>query len=178
MWFPTDVGTTGGLATEGGCGPAGLTPKNLRRIKAFAELDDQQLASFMQYMEVLQFKPFTTVVRHGDHGDAMYFILEGELRSRVMVDGRESTLATLTIGDFFGEISLLDHGPRSADVLANQESVLLKISAAAFDKLRLEAPALAAPFLFALSRLIAGRLRNLNKRYQDSIHLSRAGAGN
>jgi CRP-like cAMP-binding protein len=177
MWFPDDTLTVRGTGSGGVCEAAGLQPKNLRRIKAFAELDDKQLESFLQYIEVLPIKQFATVVRQGDHGDAMYFILEGELRARVTVDGRESTLATLTIGDFFGEISLLDHGPRSADVLTNQDSVLLKISAAAFDKLRREAPALAAPFLFTVSRLVAGRLRNLNQRYQDSIHLSRAGAG-
>jgi hypothetical protein len=176
MWFPAEAGTNGEIIAEGGGGRTGLAPKNLRRIKAFAELDDQQLTSFLQYMEVLPFKQFATVVRQGDHGDAMYFILEGELRARVTVDGRESTLATLGIGDFFGEISLLDHGPRSADVLANQDSMLLKISAVGFDKLRREAPALAAPFLYAVSRLVSGRLRNLNKRYQDSIHLARAGA--
>jgi CRP-like cAMP-binding protein len=39
-------------------------------------------------------------------------------------------------GDFFREIALLDHAPRSADVLANQESVLLKISSEAFGRLR------------------------------------------
>jgi CRP-like cAMP-binding protein len=104
----------------------------------------------------------------------MYLVLEGELRVRIMVDGKETLLLTLGPGDFFGEISLFDHGPRSADVLANQQSLLLKISAASFDKLVKEAPDLAAPFLFAMGKTLSARIRSGNKRYHDSIHLARA----
>ena len=73
----------------------------------------------------------------------------------------------------FGEIAIIDEGPRSADVVANVESVLLKISAAALKRLFQEAPALAAPFLLALSKTITGRVRTLTKRYEDSIHFAR-----
>src|SRR4029079_17394884 len=107
---------------------------------------------FVQLMEVISFPQFATVVKVDDHGDAMYLVLEGEVRARNMVDGRETTLATMTVGDFFGEISLLDHGPRSADVVANTPSVLLKISAAGVERLVKECPGAAAPFLLALSR--------------------------
>jgi CRP-like cAMP-binding protein len=96
------------------------------------------------------------------------------LRVRVHIDQKESILATLKQGDFFGEISLLDEGPRSADVIANQDSALLKISTASFYRLVKEAPAMATPFLLALSRSLVGRMRNLSKQYQDSIHLFRS----
>ena len=99
----------------------------------------------------------------------MYLILEGEVRVRVIREGKESILSTLKSGDFFGEISLLDEGPRSADVVANERSTLLKISTTSFAKLRREAPALAEPFLHALSQILVGRLRILNKRYVDSL---------
>ncbi len=91
------------------------------------------------------------------------------MRVRVMREGKESVLATLKAGEFFGEISLLDEGPRSADVVANERSTLLKISTASFARLRHEAPALAEPFLHALSQILVGRLRVLNKRYVDSL---------
>ena len=103
----------------------------------------------------------------------MFMVLEGELRARVMIDGRESTLTTMGVGECFGELALVDQGPRSADVIANQPSVLVKMSAAALKKMFAEAPALAAPFMFALTRVIAQRVRALTKRYEDSIHFSR-----
>ena len=155
----------------------GIKPGTLRRIKVFASMEEKQLESFVHYMEVVRCRQFTHVVRKGEHGDAMFLVLEGELRALTMVDGKESTLSTMTTGDFFGEISLLDQGPRSADVVANQESVLLKVSTAAFERLVAEAPALALPFLLALSRSFVGRMRNLTKRYEDSIHFSRALVG-
>lgn len=151
----------------------GIKPGALRRIKIFADMEEKQLLSFLQYMEVIRYPQFAEVVRKGDHGDAMFLVLDGELRARVMVGGKESTLSTMSTGEFFGEISLLDQGPRSADVIANRDSVLLKISTASFEKILKEAPALATPFLFALSRSVCGRVRNLTKRYEDSIHFSR-----
>ena len=155
----------------------GVKSGALRRIKIFGDMEERQLESFLQYMETLKFRQFTQVVRKGDLGDAMFLVLEGELRSSIMIDGKESILATITTGEFFGEVSLLDQGPRSADVFANLDSVLLKISADSFAKLVREAPALATPFLFALSRSVVGRVRVLTKKYQDSIHFSRvAGA--
>jgi hypothetical protein len=62
-------------------------------------------------------------------------------------------------------------------VIDNQPSVLVKVSEAALKKMFAEAPALAAPFMFALTRVIAQRVRTLTKRYEDSVNFSRtAGA--
>lgn len=157
--------------------PPGVSIGSLRRLKLLSAFDQAQLESFARYVEFLPIKQFASVVHVGDAGDAMFLVLEGELRARVLVDKKETTLATLGPGDFFGEVSLLDHGPRSADVLANQDSLLLKISSEAFARLQREAPALALPFLASLSQSIVGRMRTLTKRYSDSIHFSRAGAG-
>lgn len=149
-------------------------PSSLRRVKIFADFSDQQLERFVEFMEVLRVRQFTEVVKQGQHGDAMYFVLEGELRVRLMVSGKETTLVTLGPGEFFGEISLFDHGPRSADVVANVDSLLLKISADSFQNLLGKAPDLAAPFLFAMSKTLTARIRADNKRYRDSINFARA----
>ena len=149
-------------------------PGTLRRIKIFADFTDEQLERFVQFMEVLRVKQWTEIVKQGQHGDAMYLVIEGELRVRMMIGGKESILVTLGMGEFFGEISLFDHGPRSADVVANNDGLLLKISAEAFDRLLKEAPDLAAPFLFAMGKTLTARIRADNKRYRDSINIARA----
>ena len=118
--------------------------------------------------------PFGTVVTKGEHGDALFMVLEGEVRARVMIGGQETTLATLGVGECFGELAILDQGPRSADVIANQPTVLIKVSEGALRKMLAEAPALAAPFMLALTRVIAQRVRVLTKRYEDTIQFSRA----
>lgn len=143
---------------------AGLTPGSLRRIKILASLNDAQLSQLSEFMEVQRVPQWSMVVHQGEFGDAMFLIIEGELRARVLVGDKETILATFGPGDFFGDMSLFDHGPRSADVVANVDSTLLKISASAFERLAKEAPALATPFLQATSRTLAARIRADNKR--------------
>lgn len=152
----------------------GVQPGSLRRIKMLADVEERLLASLLPYLEVVRVAPFGTVVNRGEHGDALFMVLEGEVRARVMIEGRESTLTTMGVGECFGELAVVDQGPRSADVIANQPTVLIKVSEAALKKMFAEAPALAAPFMFALTRVIAQRVRLLTKRYEDSIHFSRA----
>jgi CRP-like cAMP-binding protein len=155
----------------------GLQPGSLRRVKMLADVEERLLASLIPYLEVVKVPPFGTVFNKGDHGDALFMVLEGEVRARITIDGRETTLATMGVGETFGEVAIVDQGPRSADVLANQPTVLVKVSDAALRKMFSEAPALAAPFMFALMRVITQRVRVLTKRYEDSIHFARtAGA--
>lgn len=153
---------------------AAIKPGALRRVKIFAGMSDAQLARFVEYMQVQEVPRWSEIVRQNSPGDAMYLLLEGEARVRLMIQGKEKTLVTLAPGEFFGEIALFDHGPRSADVVANQDCVLLKISAGSFQKLVAEAPELAAPFLFAIGKTLTARIRADNKRYQDSIVLRQA----
>jgi hypothetical protein len=141
-----------------------ITPGALRRIKILADLNDAQLSHLSDFLETQRIPQWSLAVRQGDPGDAMYLILEGELRARIMNGDRETILSTFGPGDFFGDIALFDHGPRSADVVANMDSTLLKISAIAFDRLAKEAPSLATPFLQATSRTLASRIRADNKR--------------
>ena len=152
----------------------GIDPRTLRRVKILANLTDDQLARFAEFMEVERVPQFSVIVKQGDHGNTMFLILEGELRVRITTMGKESILATLSIGDFFGDISLFDHGPRSADVVANSDSVLLKISSDAFNNLAKAAPEIATPFLLAIGRTLTARIRADNKRYGDSVKFSRA----
>jgi CRP-like cAMP-binding protein len=112
-------------------------------------------------MSVLQ---WAVVCRQGETGDGMYLVLGGELRARLMAGDQETILATFEAGDFFGDMSLFDQGPRSADVLANTDSLLIKMTVASFERLIREAPARATPFLQASARTLAARIRADNKR--------------
>ena len=151
-----------------------IQPAVLRRIKMFADMDDLQIMSFAKYLELVRVRQFDTVLREGAAGDAMYLLLEGEVRSRTVLDGRETTLTTMGAGEFFGEMALLDHGPRSADVIANKDSTLLKITSGAFASIIREAPALATPFLYALGKTSVSRMRQLIHKYEASISFSRS----
>lgn len=151
-----------------------LRPGSLRRIKIFAGMDDAQIMRFIQFLEVVKAQQFKDIVRQGDPGDAMFLVLDGEVRVRMMIGGKESILTVLGPGEFFGEIALFDHGPRSADVVANMETTLVRVTAAAFQKMATDAPDLATPFLLAMGKTLTQRIRADNKRYRDSISFARA----
>ncbi len=142
----------------------GIASGSLRRIRILSRMNDAQLDHLARFMEVHQVLQQAAVVNQGDPGDGVYLILQGELRARVIHDGQETILSTFETGDFFGDLALFDHGPRSADVIANEDSTLLKISTAAFDRLTQEAPVLATVFLQAAAQTFAARIRADNKR--------------
>ena len=142
----------------------GIKPGSLRRIKILADLKDAQLAHLAEYMEMQEVTQWSVLFNQGDDSDSMFLVLAGELRARTVVNGRETILATFGPGEFFGDMALFDHGPRSADVVANVDSTLLKSTSVAFDRLTREAPALATPFLQATARTLAARIRADNKR--------------
>ena len=72
-------------------------------------------------------------------------------------------------GDFFGEIALVDDGPRSADVTALGACTLLKITQATVAALAGVYPTAAFKFLIAIGRILVSRLRASNQRYIDSL---------
>lgn len=172
MFFRAKPSPDSGVAAS--FASAHLKPGALRRVKILADMKDAQLERFAQFMEVQTARNWSEIVKQGDPGDAMYLVLEGELRVRLMIGGKETILAQLGAGEFFGEMALFDRGSRSADVVANKDSVLLKISAVSFEKLFDLAPELAAPFLLSISKTLAARIRADNKRLKDSVRFARA----
>jgi CRP-like cAMP-binding protein len=150
-----------------------IPPGTLRRVKALADMSDEQLRSLLGFIEIVRVRPFTHLVHKGEPGSAMFGVLEGEVRSCIMVNGKECALATLGPGGIFGEISLFDKGPHAADVITNEETVLVKISADTVALLSREAPDAALAMLMGLIKAIAGRVRTLTKRFEDSVHVGR-----
>jgi len=162
-------------ARVGVVGAAGaLDIRALRRIKLLSYFTDEQLERFTQFVVAEQMPPQAVIVKQGDCGNAMYVILEGELSVRLNVGGLETELATLGIGDFFGDFALFDHGPRSASVVAHTSCLLLKISVEAFERMSHEAADLATPILRAIAKTLAARIRMANKHRGETVKYSQA----
>ena len=174
QWFFQAKPRRPGIAADPLENPLGFDSRILHRLKLFAGMTDEQLERFAAFTEIQKVSIGTTIIKQGDCGDAMFLILEGELSVRLRVPGSVTMLATLAVGDFFGDIALFDRGPRSADVVASAASLLLRISAKAFDEMSRHAPDLATPFLRALDRTLTARIRAANKHYGEAVMMSRA----
>ena len=114
------------------------------------------------------------MVAQGEPGEAMYLVLSGRLRVRQLISNKETVLATLATGDFFGEISLFDQGSRSADVVANEDGTLLIIRTERFHEFIETMPEVAAPFLFAIGRTMGDRIRADNERHKKGLIMLQA----
>jgi CRP-like cAMP-binding protein len=150
-----------------------LSPGQLRRLKVLSDMSDEQLTVFVNLVETVAVKPNRVVVRAHEEGDCMYLILFGAVRVSQTVERREAVLAALESGEFFGEMCLVSDGLRSADVVATRETLLLKITKEAFQKVIETRPDIAALFLLAILRVVSGRMRTMDKRFMDSMLMSR-----
>ena len=92
------------------------------------------------------------IVREGEKGDTFFVVLEGQAR---VVNRNGRVLNRVYPGDFFGEISLLDGGPRTATVVAETPMLLLGLSRSAFQNVLAAEPAVAVKLL----QYSAGMLR-------------------
>lgn len=147
-----------------------LKPGNLRRIKSLALLNDEQLAAFLNYVEVVTCGFSDTLFREGQPGDSMFLILEGQMRVYTkQKSGDIIFLRMLEAGDSFGEVALLNQAARSASVEAVRESVLIKITSASLQKLLSEQPAATAPFLHHLAKTVGRQLIDLTTKLRAKL---------
>jgi len=102
--------------------------------------------------------PGDVLLNKGDGGDAMYLILEGAIEVSMTQRRQRRVLTTLGAGQLFGEAAFLMGTPRSADVTAIADTLLLSINNQAFDELSENSPGVALKVLRNLSRTLCLRL--------------------
>jgi len=97
--------------------------ESLRRVPLFAGLDRKELELLAKLAKEQRYEAGATIVKSGASAHGLYIIKEGKIS--VVRDGQK--VAAMGPGQFFGEISVLDGGPRTADVKADTETVCLTL---------------------------------------------------
>lgn len=95
----------------------------LQKIDLFVHLAPEDFLWLAQRVEEVAYEPGEVICRAGDFGDTMYGIIEGSIR----VHRGSEEYAVLQEGAFFGEMAIIDSGPRSADCTAKEATVLLQL---------------------------------------------------
>ena len=135
----------------------------LKCVPLFEGLNDDELGALSQMASLRPFPRERVVIMAEEEGDTLFVIHRGQVKvSIVSEDGREVILSILSEGDFFGEMSLLDGNPRSANVTTMQETELLMLRRADFVRLIQNAPQIAVKLLSVL----AGRLRKTDRQIE------------
>ena len=135
----------------------------LRNIPLFARLSDtdrEELAGLMTRRDFAALEPVFWV---GENGDAMYIVGHGKVRlSYADEAGHDVTITVLGPGAFFGELSLLDGGPRTATVTAASPMFVLALPPDRLEELVTKHPTVALRML----RTLAARLRGVEESHR------------
>lgn len=126
-------------------------------------LGKEELAVLESNLNEIEIAHGAPVFRTGEIADGLFVLRKGCVSVTVQGSEGRRRLASFAQGVIFGELGLLDGGPRSADVFADEASVALKLTRRAFEDIRVQSPELAAKLLFNLGVELAIRLRYSNR---------------
>jgi len=108
-------------------GDGGIIAERLSAVDIFAPLSVEEISMLAQAAVSHVFAQGETVIRAGDPGSSMFVVHGGRVCVQINDNGKLRTVATLNEGDFFGEMALFTGEPRTANVVALEETEVLEI---------------------------------------------------
>ncbi|HEY2972887.1 MAG TPA: DUF1003 domain-containing protein [Pyrinomonadaceae bacterium] len=132
---------------------------SLSRIPLFKRLTPDELEQLAGEVDQVKYDADEIIFNEQDKGDALYVVEEGSVRIWVLdEDVKPVTLKELQPGEFFGELAVLDRGPRSTNATAMVETTLHRLSSDDFQKFLMEHPDVAIDVICE----IGARMRQTN----------------
>lgn len=132
----------------------------LKNVELFHDIPGEVLADIASLLEEEVYEKGQYVVSEGDLGKELYIIIKGEIE---IVKGG-NRIDVMKAGGSFGEMAIIDSQPRSADVIAVSDVLLLKMERDDFHEILKQREEVAIGVIRVLNR----RIRNLNQRLLES----------
>lgn len=133
----------------------------MKRMHLFQGLNEEELNLLEKLVFVNRVIVGDAVCREGDSSDFVCFVVRGQLNIvKRNAEGQDIILAHLRAGDSMGEMALIDQQPRSASVIAAEDSALIVLTRKGFEHLRKRSPESAVKVLENMARLLSNNLRN------------------
>jgi CRP/FNR family transcriptional regulator, cyclic AMP receptor protein len=139
----------------------------------FDGLDPAERADVVRIMEVRQLREGESVFQEGDPGDAWYVVFEGSVRVLKSSDTGPRDVATLSRGECFGEMAILDGSARSATVEAVTDLTLFRFRRSRFEDLLDQGSLGAYKLVLAMARVLSGRQRDLTRQVAELLDRNR-----
>ncbi len=140
----------------------------LRKVPLFGQLAPPDLERVVEISRERSYPRNSVILFEDDPGDALYVVAQGQVKVVLIgEDGREVILSVMGEGEFFGEMALVDDEPRSAHVIAMEDSTLLVIRREDFQGLLAQTPGIGLALLRELSR----RLRRVDEKVGSLVLL-------
>lgn len=145
----------------------------LKKIPLFENLSEYELEEIDRICIREAHAKDTILFFEGDPGNRCYVIIKGEVRiSKLIPNIGEEALAVLKIGDYFGEMALIDNFPRSAHAIANTDIEVLAINKTDLDKVLIADRELGYKLLWTFTRTLSKRLRETNEKMAGFLAMS------
>lgn len=140
----------------------------LQNVPLFSQLSPADLQRVEEVARERAYPKNSVILFEDDPGDSLFVVKQGQVKVVLIgEDGREVILSVLGEGQFFGEMALLDDEPRSAHVIAMEDSTLVVLRREDFQGILLQSPALALALLRELTR----RLRRADEKVGSLVLL-------
>jgi CRP-like cAMP-binding protein len=146
----------------------------LRSVSLFRDLDDEELALILMVGMTRRYTQEAVILTEGTPGGQLHVIVQGRVRISKVVPGvGEEALTILGPSQFFGEVEFFDGASSSAHAIAHSDCEVFAIPHQEVQAMMDTRPALAAKFLWAFSRTLAGRLRESNQKISSLFAIAR-----
>ncbi len=133
----------------------------LQKVSLFSGLESKSLGMLIPLFEEELHSAKIKILREGEMGDSMYIIIDGQVNiTKLNEDNNEIHITFLGSGSYFGEVSLIDHQPRSANVIAETDTTVLRLKKSVFEKLLLDDKTFAINFYRNCLNETINRMRN------------------
>ncbi|MFW6249752.1 MAG: GGDEF domain-containing protein [Alkalispirochaetaceae bacterium] len=131
----------------------------LKEVDIFSPLSDEERDLIASVLTVHEYDPGEALFREGEAGTEMFILRQGEIGIEMESSGGEAMeIASLTAGDFLGEMSIFEDAPRSATCRSKGHTVLYALSMDEFSRLMEERPLVAIRVMNRMLRIVASRL--------------------
>ena len=136
----------------------------LRKVPLFGDLAEDEIQSLVDVTSTRRYPKNALILMADEEGDTMFVISHGRVKVALLAeDGGEVILSLLGPGQFFGEMSLLDGKPRSATVIATEDSEVIMLRRGDFLRALQRIPRIAPKLLASLT----GRLRRADQQIEN-----------
>jgi len=143
-----------------------LTPKLLAQIPFFKDLENESIELLSKKMQVFKAEKGRLIISEGVTSQRIYFILEGTVKVfRKTYKGRTEDICELSAPNYFGEMSIIDGGPRSASVKADSDVLLAELNWDDVGYLFDDKPEIMCYILKNIGSTLSMRLRRVNSLY-------------
>lgn len=146
----------------------------LQQNRFFQSLPNEELNVLTGALTLSKHNDGHVFIREGESGDIIYLVIEGTVVVTQEINGKEQVLESLSAGNFFGLLALIDNSPRNATCYAEGEVVVASFDITAYQELTDDYARISLAFQRALGSQIASDFRQVNERIHEMLQKPKA----